>query len=39
MIACSEPVSMTFTSDEHYHVSSVWNFCHGCGRKVVSHGI
>lgn len=21
--------------EEHYHVSGVWNFCPGCGRRVV----
>lgn len=20
--------------EEHYHVSGVWNFCHGCGKRV-----
>ena len=25
--------------EEHYHVSGTWNYCPGCGRKVVNHGV
>lgn len=25
-------------NEEHYHVSGTWNFCPGCGRKVVKSG-
>ena len=35
MTVCLGLVLMTFTSEEHYHVSGVWNYCPGCGRKVV----
>ena len=24
---------------EHYHVSGTWNYCPGCGRKVMNHGV